>query len=132
MKRSTKTKPDETPMININSPPFNVNNVNSNSSESSLIISTPRDLGQLFYALGDIEGNTMEIIALLISKGPKTVTEISNHIGKSDSATSQRLSKLRLQGFVTQRSENTTRIYSVNPDIKNIVNTVNQVFQTGG
>lgn len=89
---------------------------------------TPRLLGQLCYALGDIEGNTMEIISLLLN-GPRTVTEISNHIGKSDSATSQRLSKLRLQGFVNQRSENTTRIYSLDPETKNrIVNAVNQVF----
>lgn len=117
--RARKQKDENQTMIN--SPPaVSINSLNG--------VITPRHLGQLCYSLGDIEGNTMEIIALLL-QGEHTVTEISKHIGKSDSATSQRLSKLRLQGFVSQRSKDTTRIYSIDPEVKTkIVNAVNQVF----
>lgn len=90
---------------------------------------TPRSLGKLFYSLGDLEGNTVEILSLLL-KSSYTVTEIASYLKLSDSATSQRLSKLKLHGFVVaHKGENRTRIYSINPETRNrIVTAVNQVF----
>lgn len=116
MKKSKQVK-DETQTM-INSPPIDGNgNV------------TPRELGQLCYSLGDLEGNTVQILSYLLNSD-HTVTEIANHVGLSDSATSQRLTKLKLHGFVdAKRGDNRTRIYSINPDTRNrIVNAVNQVF----
>jgi DNA-binding transcriptional ArsR family regulator len=110
-----------------NSPPEE-----SHSSHSHLEpVMTPRDLGRMFYALGDLEGNKIAILSLLIHS-ERTVTEIANYISLSDSATSQQLSKLKLHGFLDSRKgDNQTRIYSLRPGVvQNLINAVSHVLQS--
>lgn len=103
---------------------------NSNPSNSNPVkVSTPANLGKLFYSLGDQEGVDMEILTFLL-KGPKSVTEITHHVKRTDSATSQRLSKLRLLGLVTQTAQGRERIYRVIPGLKeNLIESIEKVLR---
>ena len=77
----------------------------------------PSELGRLFYALGDVDGNKMKVIHLLV-RSSFTVTQMAKQMDLSDSAASQLLSKLKQNGFVdSERGDNRTRIYRIKPDL---------------
>ena len=98
----------------------------------SLTTLNPIELGKELYSLSDLEGLIVSLLAYLIT-GPKTVTQIARYIDKSDSATSQRLSKLRLKGYIIARGESTKRYYSINrAKINELLTSINSVLGSQG
>ncbi len=55
----------------------------------------------------------LKIVEILHKNGELTVTEISKHLGISQSLTSQQLGKMKVQGIIKSRREGNTVFYSI-------------------
>lgn len=60
-----------------------------------------------------IDNETRIRLVLCLSRGEKTVTELIEHCGLSQSAVSQHLQKLRLTGIVNSKKEGREVLYSI-------------------
>ena len=69
------------------------------------------------------------LIICFLADGEKTVTEIHESIGLSQSQTSQFLKRMQLEGVVEMRKEGTFCYYSLlSPQIRELLKYMKQVF----
>lgn len=94
------------------------------------------DLGQMVHNARDaadflkaLAHESRLLILCLLSEGEKSVSELEALLSQRQSAVSQQLARLRLEGLVSNRRDGKTIYYSLaNDDVRTILGAVYKVF----
>ena len=101
------------------------------------MIKPPIDLGTFEAKAGEVAdmlkaiGNRRRLMMLckLVEHGERSVTDLANDVGLSQSALSQHLAKMREEGLVSFRRESQTLWYSISdPRAETLLSTLYQLY----